>query len=151
MPQLILHAVFNIIIYLFRMERDPKQVLEYLEQVESAAEEVLSDRQEIVELDKKRQDTRMAARIVKTNKNKDKKQWVCIGKMFMKLPTPHTAELLDRDYKNLDTEINTLRDGLKVKMDKLRDLENKPALQGFHLNSLSRQEFASFDSVTKKV
>ena len=133
------------------MERDTLEVVSYLEQVECAAEDILSDRQQIVELDQRRQDTRMAARIVKVNKNKDKKQWVSFGNMFIKLPTSYTSELLDRDYKNLGEEISEIRDGLKDKVEKLRDLEGKPALKGFHLKPLTRDECASLNTITKKV
>ena len=133
------------------MDCDRSRLSEYLQQVELAAEDILSDRQHIVELDRRRQDTRMAARYVKTNKYQDNKQWVCMGNTFIKLPTNYTAGLLDRDYKNLEVEINQTRDGLKGKMERLRDLENKPAMKGFHLNPLSRSEYAALNSVTKNV
>ena len=44
------------------MERDPSQVMEYVMQVEELAEEVLADRQQIIHLDRRRQQTRQAIR-----------------------------------------------------------------------------------------
>ena len=51
------------------MARDPKFVFEYLRQVESLANEVLSDRRDIIELNKKRDKAREASRFVKRKIN----------------------------------------------------------------------------------
>ncbi len=47
------------------MARDPKFVLEYLKQIEAIASEILNDRRDIIELNKKRDKTREASRLVK--------------------------------------------------------------------------------------
>ena len=47
------------------MARDPQFVLEYLKQVETLATDVLSDRRDIIELNKKRDKTREASRLGK--------------------------------------------------------------------------------------
>lgn len=44
------------------------------------------------------------------------------------------------DQKKLDSEIDNLRKGMKKKMDKMRELENRPALKGFNLQPLSADE-----------
>lgn len=44
------------------MERDASEVFEYILQVEELAEEVLADKQQIIDLDRKRQQTRQATR-----------------------------------------------------------------------------------------
>ncbi len=44
------------------------------------------------------------------------------------------------DQTKLDTEINKLRDNLKKKVDKVRDIEEKPALKGFNLTPLNSEE-----------
>ena len=44
------------------MERPPEKVLEAITDIEEMAEDVLADRRQIIELDKKRQKTREAVR-----------------------------------------------------------------------------------------
>jgi len=44
------------------MERSPKQVLQYMTELEEAAENVLADKITLVDLDKRRQETRQAIR-----------------------------------------------------------------------------------------
>lgn len=46
------------------MAKEPEFVFEYLKQVESLAHDVLSDRRDIIELNKKRDKTREAVRLV---------------------------------------------------------------------------------------
>ena len=48
------------------MAREPEFVLSYLKEIESLAQAVLSDRSDIVELNKKRDKTREATRLIKT-------------------------------------------------------------------------------------
>ncbi len=45
------------------MERDPETVMKYMVEVEAAAEDILSDRQQIIDLDRRRQKTREALRL----------------------------------------------------------------------------------------
>ena len=51
------------------MAREPEFVLEYLKQVESLADDVLADRRDIIELNKKRDKSREASRLVFNNNN----------------------------------------------------------------------------------
>ena len=44
------------------MERPPQDVMQYIVQIEEAAEDVLADKHQLVELDKRRQSTRLAVR-----------------------------------------------------------------------------------------
>ncbi len=44
------------------MARDPEFVFNYLKQVETLADDILSDRRDIIELNKKRDKTREASR-----------------------------------------------------------------------------------------
>ena len=44
------------------MERDPDQVLQYMTDIEATAEEILAEKQQMIDLDKKRQQTRQALR-----------------------------------------------------------------------------------------
>ena len=44
------------------MERPPQDVMQYIVQIEEAAEDVLANKHQLVELDKRRQSTRQAVR-----------------------------------------------------------------------------------------
>lgn len=117
-----------------------------LTEIEETAEKILTDKQQIVDLDKKRQQTREAIRVL----NKDKvnnKCWVCIGNMFLKLPKKSTKNLLENDFNQLDREINSIRNDLKPKMNKLRDLENKDDLKGFNLEPLTKDEIRAIENL----
>lgn len=44
------------------------------------------------------------------------------------------------DFKRFEEEINNLREDLKLKVNKLNDLQHKGALKGFNLTPLSQEE-----------
>ena len=109
--------------------------------------QVLSDKQQIVHLDRRRNKTREALRCLTKDKESDK-AWVCMRDMFMKLPKKNTATFLKKDYEQLDTEISELQRNLKPKVSKLRDLEDKDDLKGFNLNPLSKEELSNIMEMT---
>lgn len=124
------------------MDLDPEKVLPYLTQVEEVAEDILSDKQHMIELDRKRQKTREAVRVLQKDKTTDK-TWVCFGNQFIKMPKAKTKKLLEKDFEELDDKINTLRRELKPKVNKLYDMEKKEGIKGFNLNPLSKDELKS--------
>lgn len=76
------------------------QLLTYLKEVEAAAEDVLSDRQEIVDLDRKRHANREAIRALaqqRTNSwNGDgTKTWLAIGNTFLRVPSDKAKSILE--------------------------------------------------------
>ncbi|XP_060579007.1 p53 and DNA damage-regulated protein 1-like [Ruditapes philippinarum] len=117
---------------------------QHLREMELVAEDILTDRQQIIDLDRKRQKTREAVRVLSKDK-KTKKQWVCFGDMFIKFPSDKTKKMLEQDFDKLDTEIGDLRRNLKPKVNKLRDLEMKEDIKGFDLNPLSKEELRTID------
>lgn len=125
---------------------DSAHLMQYLVEAEVAAEDLLTDKQKVVDLDRKRQKTREALRVLSKDKT-SKKHWVCIGNMFMKLPAPQTKKILEQDFDNLDDEINDTRHKMKEKLAKLRDVEKKEGLKGFDLQPLSAQELSAINSI----
>lgn len=115
-------------------------------EIEELAEDIISDKHQMVELDKKRQKTREAIRLLSKDK-KTQKNWVCFGNMFIKLPVADTKKLLEKDFNGLDTEISEVTKGLKPKVNKLRDLEHKEDAKGFSLNSLTRDELKAVEAL----
>lgn len=71
---------------------DEKKTLKYLEEVEAKAEEILMDKQEIVALDKRRNDDRMGERGLSDNKSD--KTWIAVGSLLIKMPNESAKELI---------------------------------------------------------
>ena len=81
------------------MLKDSKQVLEYLEKIESKGVEILTDRQKIIAIDQRRNDDRMGMRAAQ--KEKGKKVWMNIGPLLMKIPAEKAEELLTNGWSFL--------------------------------------------------
>ena len=124
-------------------------VLEHLREIEEAAEEVLSEKQEIVDLDRKRNQNREAIRALSrkpqensSNESNDK-AWLAMGNCFFELPKKKALNLLEQDQVKLDSEINSLRSDIKVKVNNLRDKEGKSELTSFNLKAMNKEEMAA--------
>ncbi|XP_047487601.1 p53 and DNA damage-regulated protein 1-like isoform X2 [Penaeus chinensis] len=133
------------------MAASPERIQQQLEEVEAAAEDVISDRQEIVTLDRRRNTNREALRQLKTNKlacqSTGNKSWICVGNMFLKLPNTVVVDCIEKEQKQLDTEINNLRNGLRSKVNHLNDLEAKQKTVGTNLKPLSQDEWKAVKQV----
>ncbi|XP_048248076.1 p53 and DNA damage-regulated protein 1-like [Haliotis cracherodii] len=125
---------------------DTSDLLSQVALVEEAAEDILADRRQIIDLDKKRNKTREAIRALQKNKESDK-SWVCFGNMFIKLPNKKAVNLLEKDYNQLDEELTDIRNKLKPKVNNLRNLENKEDMKGFGLNPLSKEELRAVEKM----
>ncbi|XP_049887310.1 p53 and DNA damage-regulated protein 1 [Pectinophora gossypiella] len=121
---------------------DQAKVLKYLVSAEKLAEEILSDRREIVLLDKRRNANREALRDL--SKSGQQKCWVTVGSVLIKNDLRTTKDLLDEDQKQLNIDINKLRSDLRVKVNDLRDLEMQPPVPGLMLVPMSRKETEGF-------
>ncbi|KAI4498819.1 hypothetical protein M0802_005994 [Mischocyttarus mexicanus] len=127
------------------MMKEQQRLLQHLEEVEEKAGEILLDRQEIVALDKRRNDDRIGMRAVqKSNCNKT---WMGIGPMLIKMPNKTVEDLLVKDQRQCDIEINKLQSNLKVKVNELRDLELCPPVPGIMLKPMSNKEMSVMDQV----
>uniref|UniRef100_A0ABM5G502 p53 and DNA damage-regulated protein 1 n=1 Tax=Pogona vitticeps TaxID=103695 RepID=A0ABM5G502_9SAUR len=120
--------------------RDPDFVLRYLAEVEALAEEVMAGRQQIVDLDHKRNQNREALRALSKEADSLDPVMVCLGNMFAQLPKKTTKDMLQKDLELLDEEIAKLRKELKVKVNRLLEAQGKPELKGFDLKPLNTEE-----------
>ncbi|XP_069507108.1 p53 and DNA damage-regulated protein 1 [Ambystoma mexicanum] len=127
--------------------REPDMVLRFLQEVEERAEEVLADKQQIVDLDIKRNQNREALRALQQDPVQSDKVMVCFGNMFIKFPQSQTTDMIKKDQKQLDEEISKLRKQLKVKVNSLYEAQGKPQLKGFSLNALSKEEMKAINKV----
>lgn len=124
---------------------EPDLVLRFLQEVEERAEEVLADKQQIVDLDIKRNQNREALRALQRDLGSSDKVMVCFGDMFIKFPKTKTTEMIQKDQQRLDEEIGKLRNQLKVKVNKLYEAQGKPELKGFNLNAMSKEEMKALN------
>ncbi|XP_068598926.1 p53 and DNA damage-regulated protein 1 isoform X2 [Brachionichthys hirsutus] len=129
------------------MDPVSQRILEYLTEVEAAAEEVLTTKQQIVDLDTKRNRNREALNALKHEMSDS--VMVCFGNMFIKLPKLKTSEMIQKDQEQLDKEINDLRKVLKAKVNHLNEIQGKPELRGYNLSPLSSDELKAISSLFK--
>ncbi|XP_038553711.1 p53 and DNA damage-regulated protein 1 [Micropterus salmoides] len=132
------------------MDAVSQRVLDYLTEVEEAAEDVLATKQQIVDLDTKRNRNREALNALKHEVPDSEKVKVCFGNMFIKLPKLKTREMIQKDQEQLDKEINDLRKGLKAKVNRLNEMQGKPELRGYNLSPLSTDEVKAINSLLKR-
>ena len=104
--------------------------LERMQKVELLGEEVLTDRQQIVELDRRRNKNREAlAALRRIDREKgaeaaaSHKHWVCMGETFTKYDQTSARSMLEADQKRLDAEIDRLRSEVKRKTSQLCELD----------------------------
>lgn len=71
-----------------------EKMLKHLEKVESKAGEILTDRQEIVALDKRRNDDRVGIRALQ--KQSHDKTWITVGPLLLKMSSKAAEELLEK-------------------------------------------------------
>ncbi|XP_050978952.1 p53 and DNA damage-regulated protein 1 [Labeo rohita] len=131
------------------MDEGAQQILEYLTEVEVAAEDILSDKQQIVDLDLRRNKNREALSALRNHSPNDNVK-VCFGNMFIKFPQESTRSMILKDQDQLDKEISELRKQLKAKVNRLNDLQGKPELRGYNLSPLSSDEVKAINSLLKK-
>ncbi|CAB4054293.1 unnamed protein product [Lepeophtheirus salmonis] len=121
-------------------------------EIEAAAEEILSSRQEIVDLDRKRQSNREALvglkKSAKSHWNgEESESWLALGNTFyIALPNRISTHLLEKDGVKFNTEINKQRSNLKVQLHELNDKEEgvySSSLLGMNLSPLDKDEIAA--------
>ncbi|KAK3782369.1 hypothetical protein RRG08_027917 [Elysia crispata] len=122
------------------------KVLSHLAEIEVVAEEILSTRREIIDMDRQRNKTREAIRALQKQKKEDK-VWLCNGNMFLKVENAKAVKMLSKDFEVLDTEVSSSRARLKPQVKKLRDLEMKDELKGFGLVALTPEERKSVENL----
>ena len=110
-----------------------ESTLKTVTEIEELAEEILVDRAQIIDYDKKRNSNREALRAIK--KQPENKHWFCIGNSFIKVTHDHCQNILEKDQSYMDNEIKRLHIGLKPKVSKLFELEGRPDVKGFDLKS----------------
>jgi hypothetical protein len=100
---------------------NPDFILKYLEEIESLAENVLAERREIIELNKRRDKLREASRYVslkilliygffflraiQKQPTNVKMNWLCLNNNFLGIPTKDCKRLIDRGKNFIEIKI----------------------------------------------
>ncbi|XP_054880422.1 p53 and DNA damage-regulated protein 1 [Poeciliopsis prolifica] len=129
------------------MDAGSQRVLQYLTEVEEAAEDVLTTKQQIVDLDMKRNSNREALRALRHDMADTEKVKLCFGNMFLKFSKSKAREMIEKDQEQLDKEISDLRRSLKAKVNCLNEMQGKPELRGYDLCPLSTEELKAINSL----
>ncbi|XP_053659017.1 p53 and DNA damage-regulated protein 1 [Anopheles marshallii] len=126
---------------------DQQKLMEILLETERVADRILAYKQELVELDKRRQDTREALRLIEKHiPETQQRVWITIGPMLIKQDRPTAVEMLRKDQQTTEAEIERIRMEQKLMVAKQRDLEHDQPLRGFDLKPLSNAEIAGIRS-----
>ncbi|XP_065065141.1 p53 and DNA damage-regulated protein 1-like [Rhopilema esculentum] len=119
------------------------KVLDRMSKIEALGEEVLTDKQQLVDLDRKKNKNREAINALKKTRNSNEsKSWLCIGNTFFRFEDDLIANTLKEDQKELEKEIQSIRNGITGKVSDLHQLEGQKDVKGFSLASLSAEDLA---------
>jgi len=75
-------------------QTDLNKSIEIITKTEELADKILVNKQELTVMDKRRQETRQAMRLME--KSEDKKVWITIGSMLVKMEREKALELLKK-------------------------------------------------------
>ncbi|CAG8727135.1 11287_t:CDS:2 [Ambispora leptoticha] len=117
-------------------------LLPILEERERIAEDILTNQQLVVDYDRKRNTNREALNKLKKELKDEKKLWVNLGDLFIRMEAPKVKTLIEKDQTNLDHEIEVVRNSIKEKTAQLEKLETGETekMKGFNLRGLTAKE-----------
>ncbi|KAF9173114.1 p53 and DNA damage-regulated protein 1 [Mortierella sp. AD011] len=99
------------------------ELLSNFQKRELVAEEILTNKELIVDYDRRRNSNREALSKLKKELTQEKKVWVNMGDMFVKLPKQNVETMIKKDQETLDSEISDIRELMKEKVVELEKLE----------------------------
>ncbi|RZC38152.1 p53 and DNA damage-regulated protein 1 [Asbolus verrucosus] len=128
---------------------------QYLFEVETLAQDILTDKETKLDLSNSRNKFREALRALEHTE--DRRTWMQMGSVYIERPTEECKAILKTgiwdsckqkqivnvpvlEMENADIDIAELDNSIKKKLHKLRDLEHEPRLEGFTLNPISASE-----------
>lgn len=77
---------------LFQIMEERNDMLKYLQKLEEKAAEILTDKQEIIAYDQRRNDDRVGMRALQ--KQKGDKTWITVGPLIIKMKSDAAEDLL---------------------------------------------------------
>uniref|UniRef100_A0A6B2LQK1 Uncharacterized protein n=1 Tax=Arcella intermedia TaxID=1963864 RepID=A0A6B2LQK1_9EUKA len=124
---------------------DP-EVKKVLMEMEELGEDVITDKQQLVDFDRRRQHNREALRFLKEEQT-DKDQWLFLGSFFLKKKKQDVIKIINTDQKTMDEEGERVQQSIKAKTTKLHQLEGRAnEVKGFNLKPLGKEDYNAFFS-----
>ncbi|XP_068147364.1 p53 and DNA damage-regulated protein 1 [Drosophila tropicalis] len=128
-------------------DSDLNKSIEIITKTEELADKILANKHELTIMDKRRQQTREALRLMtQKSQDQDEKVWITLGSMLIKMPRNKATELLKKDQQQIEQQINLIYSEQKILVNKHRDMEFKSPFSGTNLKPLDRKEFAALKS-----
>ncbi|EDW74725.1 uncharacterized protein Dwil_GK15830 [Drosophila willistoni] len=128
-------------------DSDLSKSIEIITKTEELADKILANKHELTIMDKRRQQTREALRIMmQKSQDQDEKVWITLGSMLIKMPRNKAIELLKKDQQQIEQQINLIYSEQKILVNKHRDMEFKSPFSGTNLKPLDQKEFAALKS-----
>ncbi|RIA94476.1 hypothetical protein C1645_873423 [Glomus cerebriforme] len=121
---------------------------------ERLAEDILTNKQLVVDYDKTRNTNREAlTKLKKEPLKSQKKVWVNLGDFFVKLEKDNVKTHIEKDQKNLEEEISSLRNTIKRKTTELEKLETGEIkkMKGFELRGITANDLYNITGVNKEL
>ncbi|EDW01803.1 uncharacterized protein LOC6559242 [Drosophila grimshawi] len=113
--------------------------IEIITRTEELADKILVNKQELTVMDRRRQETREALRLIE--KSDEPKVWITIGSMLVKMKRAQAIQLLKKDQEQINQQINLIYSEQKILVNKHRDVEFKAPFSGTNIKPLDRKEF----------
>ncbi|XP_022644104.1 p53 and DNA damage-regulated protein 1-like [Varroa destructor] len=133
-------------------DSDFAKIFALIKQMELIAEDILADRQKLIELDRRRQKNREAQRALKqctrttTSINESQsgeaasRTWCVYGSSLVRIGTARAVDFIDKEQEDIEEEIKTVRRKIIHSTEKLAALEGRKGVQDFCLKPLTRVE-----------
>ncbi|KAI8339871.1 hypothetical protein BC941DRAFT_418794 [Chlamydoabsidia padenii] len=119
------------------------QIEQLFAKKEHLAEDIIINKQTLIDFDRKRNSNRESLTQLKKNLKDEKKVWVNFGDMFIRLPTKDAQGVIEQDQKTLTDKIDQTRKLVKDNMMELERLEGKKTMQGFDLEGMTAKDLYS--------
>ncbi|CAG9762629.1 unnamed protein product [Ceutorhynchus assimilis] len=110
----------------------------YLQEVETVGQDILTLKEEKLELSNAQNKYREALRALESVF--DRNSWIQVGAVYIERPTEECKAILRKEIAKAEEDRNELHEKIKSKVHKLRDLEHEPRLEGFALKPISFTE-----------
>lgn len=120
---------------------EEEKIVDIVTATEEVADEILVNKQALIDLDNRRQYTRVAIREIEKNCADEKKLWITLGNTLVKMEREFALEMLKKDQVVIDAEINKIRSDQKILLNKHRDLEQLSPYSGTNLKAMDRRDF----------
>jgi hypothetical protein len=114
--------------------------------VERLAEQVLMDRQEAIEYEKRRNGDREALNALKragqpsAPSGAPRTAWLAMGSLFVRFPHAEAEALVRKEQEEITREIERLREDVKKNVTELEALQGRTVNSGYSLKSLAKDQ-----------